>query len=289
MVLAVGFSVERFLPQQGEVSSVPLGPDRGELIELYDQLGGALGRDAGVVVILPRRWREQVERRLQTVQLAAGGRPFAFYPSDSPPLAGAVLAGLAAALAPYIRLPGLLAAALPVIERELIWVTWLKSLGGVRGLPTSFGQRAASLLPGRSYAVSNWPEPTVHRVRERIPTPPLPELLAPFHLAVAPRGGDADWAHAVAAGLGDVPSKQYEPTPLGPDWWGVADLVETVAYPVALDALAEHASSGLVPSRCRWCGETVAASPCPFCRHAKGPIRGRRPDEERLGARAVAA
>jgi hypothetical protein len=288
-VVAVGFRVEPFLLEETPAVCLPLGPEHGELTELYDDLVETVPEGAGVVVIVPRRWREPAARRLRTVQLASERPPFAFYETDLPPLAGGVLAELAAALGSRMAHPGSLVASLPRIERELIWVTWLGSINRLREPSPSLRDRLASLLARRRFVVTNWPEPAIHAARERRPVPPMPELLTEFHLAVAAGRGDSGWARYVAAALGDIPSREYEPSPLGPAWWGTEQFVETVAYPIDVAALAEYATSGLVTARCHWCGQAIAGSPCPLCGHARGPIRAEPPESGLEQPRVVVA
>jgi hypothetical protein len=286
-VVTVGLRAEQFLDQQGEVVSLSLGPARGELDELFDAVASQLERPT--VAIVPRRWSEQAIRRLQTVQLASGAPPVAYYVTGLPPLAGGVLAGLAAALATRFAEAGVLWAALPAVERELIWVTWLRSIRRLREPAPSLRQRFAAVTSRRGFVAASWPEPGVHVSRDRRPTPPLPELLTQFQLAVAPNGGDPEWARAVSAELAGVPSREYEPAPLGADWWGTDQLVETVAYPIDVDALAEHAGGSVVTAACRWCGQRITSQACPFCGHALGPISSEPPESERERPRVGAA
>jgi hypothetical protein len=286
-ILAVGLAVERFLPDQGSAVSVPLGPTRGGLEALHDALPSTSTEDS-LIAIVPAPWEEALRRRLRAVQLASDREPVAVYSTEAPPLAATVLAALAAGISDHIRSPGLLTAALPAVERELIWLTLLDSVRTLRTPRPTAGQRLASRLPWRRFVVSSWPDVAIHSVREQRPIPPLPELLTEFHLAVAPRSWDGAWAKRVAAGLDNPPTRSYRPTPLGHAWWGTERLVETVAYPVRLSELAEHARRGLVAASCRWCARTIASSPCPFCGHAGGPVRARYDDEKSALVGAVA-
>lgn len=263
-IATVGLPVEPLVPGQPDVLCLPDAPERAALESLIDSLAGPLGHPAATIVIYPRRSPEPARQRLETVQLALGRR-LAFYPTDLPPLGAAVLAGLAAALALELPSAGMLLGALPVVERELVWVTWLANVRGLREPTPSLRQHAVSYLPRRTFAVASWPEPTIHvltRVRRRIP---LPELLHEFNLVTAPRDGDEAWISTVAQELGSPPTRQFEPTPSGPEWWGTDHLVEAVAYPIDLPALARHAAAGLSAPACRWCRMPVVASPCPFC------------------------
>lgn len=284
-VVSVGFRADEFLAGEEAAVSLPLGPERGELDDLYDALVGPLERPT--IAIVPKRWAERAIRRLETVQLVSERPPMAFYVTDLPPLAGGVLTALAAALGARIRDAGVLLAALPAVERELIWVTWLRRITRLSSPSPSLGQRLRSAAPGRRWVVSSWPEPSIHTVSDRRKTPALPELLAQFQLAVAPNDGDPEWPRAVSSELSGVPTREYEPTPLGASWWGTDQVIETVAFPIDVEALAVHASSGVVAAACRWCGERIASSSCPFCGHALGPIRSEPAESEsepRVGA-----
>lgn len=265
-IATAGLPVETLVPDQPDVVCLPEAPGRSELETLVDSLAGPLGASAPTIVIYQRRSPEPACQRLETVQLALDRR-LVFYATDLPPLAAAVLAAICARLARELPSAGILLGAMPVVARELVWVTWLSSVSGLSEPSPSLRQHAVSYLPGRTFAVSSWPEPTIHvltRMRRRIP---LPELLHEFNLAVAPRDGDEAWISSVAEELGSPPRREFDATPAGPGWWGTDHLVEAVAYPVDMPALAKHASAGLTPRPCGWCEALVVGSPCPFCGH----------------------
>jgi hypothetical protein len=69
------------------------------------------------------------------------------YGTKLPPLAGSALVSLASAVSPYIKAPGVLVAALPELERELLILAWLSSVTGLDYPSPSFAQHVASLSP----------------------------------------------------------------------------------------------------------------------------------------------
>jgi hypothetical protein len=177
-----------------------------------------------------------------------------------------------------------LASLLPELEAELHVVTWLGSVSGLSTPSPSLGQHVASLTPGTAFGVSSWPEPSVHKLRSGSATVPLPEIVRPSRLAIAARGGDADWIRGpVNSGLGSLPVREVDPTPQGPAWWGTSKLVESVAYPVDVERLMAELTGDLEPWVCRWCRELIATTPCPLCGHRGRPVR--RADEAQQGVR----
>ena len=108
---------------------------------------------------------------------------------------------------------------------------------------------------------------------------PLPAIGRPSRLAVSDHGGDTGWIASVNAALGGLEVRDVPPTPNGAKWWGTRKLVESVAYPVDVEALGPELTAAAEPWTCRWCGEPIAGSPCPLCGH-----RGRSPHRQH-GAR----
>lgn len=123
------------------------------------------------------------------------------------------------------------------------------------------------MIPGSEFAVSSWPEPRVHRLVKEDRSIPTPELSHSIRLAVSSQGVESSWAtEVVAKDLGGPPVVEVEPTPHGPEWWGTRKLVECVVYPDKVNkTLATTLSQDLEAVECRWCGELIASSPCPFC------------------------
>ena len=182
------------------------------------------------------------------------------------------------------RRPAMLASLLPELEARLHAFTWLGSVTGLSTPAPSFAQHLASLAPGSAFGVSSYPEPSVSRLRRDGPTVPLPELAGPHRLVVAPRGGDVDWVlRTLNPALGNARrAPRSSRRRGGPEWWGTAKLVESVAIPLDVERLAGELVAGLDPWTCRWCRELVARSPCPLCGHRGRPARrraaaGRRP------------
>jgi hypothetical protein len=141
-------------------------------------------------------------------------------------------------------------------------------LGSVARLPDPRPgplQRLGSLLPG-GFVVSSWPEPVVRHVSRDRPALDLPSLDEGAAVLVAAGDGEADrLLRPLASVLGTAPRTAVPPTPLGPAWWGTERLVEAVAYPSAPGELAARLDTEITLESCRWCGERVASSPCPFC------------------------
>ena len=191
----------------------------------------------------------------------------ATYGTKLPPLAGAALTALAAAVTPYIKAPGVLFAALPSLEEELVVVAWLGSVSKLDKPSPSLAQHVASIWPTSGFGVSFWPEPSVKTLRKADRTVSLPTTFRPMMLASAGReGGDVSWVEeAVLPGLGMPPAVRFDPTPLGPRWWGTTRLVEAVAYPVDVPVTARRTTQSLSPFLCRWCGDVIATRHCPFC------------------------
>lgn len=266
-VLAVGFAAEPFLPGEAPVVPLPISPARDDLAGLVASLRDALHSQGAAIAIHCRRAPEPALQRLGTARAALDGQALACHATSLPPLAGAVLCSLAAALSTRLPEPGRLLAALPALERELLWITWLGSVRGLREPAPTLAQQGASLMPGRAFAASSWPQPAVHTLTRDRPVP-LPEAAQEFHLAIAARDGDVAWMDNVALSLDSPPTRHYDPTPTGPQWWSTSRLVEAVAYPVALDVLAGQVGAGLSLDPCRWCGQPVASAPCPFCGYA---------------------
>lgn len=267
-ILATGFPVERFVEGEGTLIGIGQAPSREDLSDLVDRLHPVLAHGQAVITIHSGRTPEPIRRRLGTVRAALDHQMLAFHATSLPPLAGGILAALAAALAARTQSAAELLAALPALERELLWITWLNTVKGLREPSPSVAQHAAGLLPGRSFAAVSWPEPAVHTLTRHRRIVPLPQAQHDFHLAIAGRESDLTWAEELGAALDNPPTRHYDPTPTGPDWWGTARIVEAVAYPVDLDELYAHTCAGMATAPCPWCGQAVTRPPCPFCGHA---------------------
>ncbi|MGH8905294.1 MAG: hypothetical protein ACRD0K_01955 [Egibacteraceae bacterium] len=103
---------------------------REGLEDLTDATAEAIVQDRHVLVIYPAWSAEPTLSRIQTVRASLDTTRLVGYAAAAPPLAGAVLAALADALMQYVSPAGLLLAALPLVERQLVTVTWLARVSG---------------------------------------------------------------------------------------------------------------------------------------------------------------
>ncbi|MGH2698715.1 MAG: hypothetical protein ACRDJL_05900 [Actinomycetota bacterium] len=266
-IIAMGFKTEAFVSGGGTVPAFSHQPAPHDLERLVDTVREAVRARGHVVAVYPEYAAEPSLARLETVRTALNTRRVATYGTRLPPLAGAALASLAAAVTPYIKAPGLLCAALPNLEGELLVLAWLGSVSKLDHPSPSLAQHVASMSPASAFGVSFWPEPSVKTLRKKDRTVSLPTTFRPMMLATAARdGGDVSWLEEIVLpGLGMPPTARFDATPLGPRWWGTTRLVEAVAYPVDVPVTARKITHGLSPFLCRWCGEAIAARHCPFC------------------------
>ena len=271
-VLVFGLKPERLIDDEGRIDAFLEAPTQEQTETLVEAVRSGVEAGGHVLAIVPQWLKGDALLRLQMVESALDDESLTIYETPLPPLAGAVLASLASALAQHLRSRGLLVSLLPEIEAELHVFTWLGSVSGLSTPAPSLTQHLASLTPGSAFGVSSYPEPTVHRLGRELPGVPLPRIDRPARLAVSDHGGDASWIEAVNGALGDLEVREVDPTPNGPSWWGTGKLVESVAYPVDVEALAQELANAADPWTCRWCRELIARSPCPLCGH-----RGRAP------------
>jgi hypothetical protein len=280
-ILVIGLKPERLLDSEGRIDAFIESPTQEQAETLVEAVRS--GADAGghVLAIVPQWLKGDGLLRLQMVESALDDERLTIHETPLPPLAAAVLASLASAVAPHLPSRGVLVSLLGELEAELHVFTWLGSVSGLSVPAPTIGQHVASLSPGSSFGVSSYPEPSVHKLGRDGAGVPLPRIERPTRLAVSDHGGDMGWIHTVNAALGGLEVRTVEPTPNGPSWWGTGKLVESVAYPVDVSRLAAELAQAADPWTCRWCRELIARSPCPMCGH-----RGR-PPRRRAAARAV--
>jgi hypothetical protein len=269
IVLVFGLRPERLVDAEARIDAFLEPPERDQVGLLVDALASGLEAAGAVVAIVPDWFSEESLARLRMARSLLQTERVAVHVTPLPPLAATVLASVASATGRYLPSAGVLASLLPELEAELHVITWLGSVAGLSTPAPSLGQHLASLTPGRAFAVSSYPEPAVHRLG---PDVPLPPVTRPSRLAVADAGGDASWLLGpVHAALGSPEIRQVEATPGGAKWWGTSKLVEGVVYPVDIAELAARLLSSVEQWSCRWCGELVAAAPCPLCGHRGRP------------------
>jgi hypothetical protein len=221
--------------------------------------------DTPIVVIYPEWRAEPVRRRLQTIRAALDHATVVPHASALPPLAGAVLVAVAAGVGAHVESAALLAGALPAIERELVPLAWCKSVARLRHPKPKLIDRIRSSLPGSGFVVRAGAEPAIVPAGSR--RLPVEEIYPHACVAVAERGSDG--GHWLGQALADLfegaPVVPVPPAKESPAWWGTPRLVEAVAYPTDIAALAGELLAGAVP--CPWCGEPTLARPCPLCGH----------------------
>ena len=208
---------------------------------------------------------------MQTVHSLLETDRVAIHVTALPPLAASVQTALAAALASHAPSAGALAGALDDVGEQLLVLAWVGSVAGLRHPAVSLLDHARSALPWRSFGVGLQPAAFVQPLGRGSEDLPLEPPDQPVELLVAPsESADLDWiVDSVVPALGGVPVRQIPATLHGPTWWGTSRLVEAVGVPTDLEALAKTVlPRSVVP--CRWCGEPIAAPPCPFCGDA-GP------------------
>lgn len=276
VILVFGLQPERLVDAEGRIDAFLEAPSQEQVEILVEAVSSGLEAAGAVIAIVPTWFAPAGLQRLQMVHSILDTERVALHPTPLPPLAATVLASVASSMGPHLAGAGVLASLLPELEAELHVVTWLGSVSGLDTPTPTLGQHMASLMPGSSFGVSSWPQPSVHRIRAGSPSVPLPQIQRPSRLAIAPRSDDAGWIRGpVNAALGGLPVREIGPTPNGPSWWGTQKLVEGVAYPVDVAELAEELTSEIGSWVCRWCRELVARTPCPLCGHRGRPVRRR--------------
>ncbi len=273
-VVGLGVRADSLVEGQGPVESFLDPFERDDDESLVEQLGPLLESGRHVVAIHPRWFASASRLRLEMADCLLGRPRLALYETSLPPLAGGVLAALASALSIRLGSPGLTHAALPDLEEQLHRFAWLGSVKGLEEPSPRLIQHATSWWPWTKFAVSSWPQPAVRRLTKQDRGVPLPELAGPHGLAFSIHEGDPAWVTATLAPALGLEPAEVAATPHGPAWWGTDRLVEAVAYPTDMAALAARLGAALEARTCGWCGELVAAEPCPFCgatEHGTGP------------------
>jgi len=266
-LVAIGFCGGSFVAGEGNATAFPSQPSRDDFGALIDAVSSGLDACGNVIAVIPAWDSEPALRRLETVKTAIDANSLAVYATELPPLAGAVLTSLGGAVARHAESAGMLYAGLSALERELIIYTWMGSVAGLSKPSPSLAQHAISLWPPTAFGVSLQPEPLIKRLTPKDRSMPFPTSYRPMSLAVSAHGsGDGEWVREVVApGLGNPPVKEVEPAPGSSRWWGTSRLVEAVAYPIDVPVVARRMVQGLSRSLCKWCGELIGSTRCPFC------------------------
>ena len=281
VIIAFGLKPERIVGAEGRIDAVPEPPSAEQAGMLVDALRSGIQAGGAVIAIVPSGFRRKACKGSMARTIVDTSR-VAIHETALPPLAAATLASLASSLAPRLPSAGLAASALPGLEGQLHFVTWLGSVTGLKHPTPTLGQHVASLTPGSALASPRPRSRPSHKIQNGQPSVPLPHLVRPSRLVIAPRNGDESWITGpVNAGLGELPVVRVDPTPGGPAYWGTSKLVETVVCPADPGGLTQELMQTVDAWACRWCGELIARSPCPMCGHRARPRK--RPSQQ--GAR----
>lgn len=276
-VVGLGCELDRLFAGQRPALPVPGPPDRDGLRDLLETVGAAVRTGDSVLVIVGDWLPPETLDRVHTVHSLLQTDRMAIHVTDLPPLAASVLAALAAALAPSAESAGALVGALDALSDQLLVLAWVGSVAGLRHPNVTLLHHARSVLPWTSFGVGVQPESFVLPLNRSTAEVPLVAPAQAIDLLIAPaENAELDWiVGSVAPALGGAPVRRLPPTLHGAQWWGTSRLVEAVGVPTNLEGLARVTlRAGLAP--CRWCGEPIARSPCPFCGDAAL-------DERRLG------
>jgi hypothetical protein len=264
-VIGLGCELDRLFSGQPAAVPIPGPPDREDLRDLFDAIGGPIRGGASEIVIVGDWLPPETLERVHTIRSLLQTDRVAIHVTDLPPLAASVLAALTAALSPLAVSAGALAGAIDEIADELLVLAWAGSVAGLRHPGVTLLDHARSALPWSSFAVGLQPESFVQPTSAGAELPLAPPE-QPIELLVAPEeNADLDWiVDVIAPALGGVGIRQIPPTLHGAQWWGTTRLAEMVGVPTSIEALAARTLPRSV-SPCLWCGEPIAAPSCPFC------------------------
>ena len=252
-----------------ELPADPSREDLGRIVELL-RTG-----DREVVVIVPNVIAAHGRQRLQTAASALGGRPIAFHMTALSGLGVATLGALAAGATPHVASAGVLAGALPALERELTAAAVLRGVARLTSPRPGFGQRLRGLLPGTLFAARGGDGPVVASADRRAPGAALAALLpADSATVLAARGRGTrhgeQTARVIADATGAAPLQAPEQAAGLPGGWGREPLLEAVAWPAEQAAMLQRVfGRPFVP--CPWCDRPAAVTPCPTCGHDRNP------------------
>lgn len=264
-IVALGRHAGPFLDDPIHVVHVDPADVLGDLSAMHALLSQQVATQGPVLVIYPAELGDAPARAIGTVRAAMDGAPVLWHATRLPPLAADVLVTLAGALGRHLGGPAIVAAALEVLEAQLVHLTWVPSVSGLRDPAPTVWQHARSSLPGSSWLVTSWPEPAIHRM-DTGELVPLPRPSQQVGVALADLDGDVSWVTpTVSAQMTDAIGVQVPPPPDSAKWWGCKRMTQVVLYPRQVDLLARALAGHLDPGPCRWCRRTVGSPVCPWC------------------------
>jgi hypothetical protein len=251
----------------------PLGSQtqatKHSLDSVHAEVSAALD-DSGWVVALHPSWVEPaVGHRLDAARTMCDDPLVVPYRTDLPPLAAAVLADKAAAMAAAERSPGTFLARLVKLEQALLVLAWTPSVTGLERPTPSMRQHVASWWPWSTFAVSLQPDPWVRRINRRAGFDAgLPDLPRGTEIIVGRGVGQAPWveSHLLPAAP-RAHLRSVAAHPQGARWWGTSKVVELVVIPAPVEQLTgdAHLADGMA---CPWCEQPVYTASCPMCGYA---------------------
>ncbi|MEE8602154.1 hypothetical protein [Euzebya tangerina] len=269
-VIGIGRRTGPFLADPVHVVHVDPEDIAGDLVAVFDMVKYHVDRDGQILMVFPDRLAPEIETPLRIVRSSLGARGVLMHATTLPPLAADVLMTLLAAVRPQVPNVAALAAALPMLEQQILHFTWLSSVAGLTHPAPSVGQHARSLLPGGSWMVRSWPELAVERFDLSKPFE-VPRASQEVGVALADLDGDRSWIDPlVGTHIANPVSVEVEPSADARTWWGCDRVAQLVLYPRDIDRVVSALAGVLDIGRCRWCGETVGSATCPWCRLPRG-------------------
>ncbi|HUG85192.1 MAG TPA: hypothetical protein VMM13_11545 [Euzebya sp.] len=264
-VIALGRHAGPFLDQP--IHAVHVDPQvvLGDLSVMHTMLTQQLAVQGPLVVIYPARLGDAPAKALSTVRTALDGAPILWHATTLPPLAADVLVTLAAALHGPLGGSAVVSAALALLERQIVHLTWLSRVSGLTEPAPTVWQHAQSALPHTSWLVSSWPQPTIRRLALDDP-PPVPRPSQEVGVVLADLDGDVSWVSPVVTRrLAQAVGLEVPPPTDTAAWWGAKRVTQVVLYPRSVDLLAAALRPHLDPGSCSWCRRMVGSEICPWC------------------------
>ena len=219
-----------------------------------------------VIALYPAWQADDAQRAVNFARGALRTDRIAGISVDLSPLALSLIADQLAYLAPYLP-PGMIAALSRELPKHLLAGAWLRTVSNLSTLPTSMRQHVGSYAPSVSFLAFCAPRAQVGRLRpdelaSRLPFRPVQpvQLLYSTPDPAITRTFDDNLPRVIQP----VATRRLPAQPLGGTYWGTGKYVEFVALSAHPQALA-YAAGSIKTSTCTWCGEPMAARPCPFC------------------------
>lgn len=239
---------------------------------VLDAVAGPIRAGGTLLAVVPRWDLEPTLHDLQVARSALDQPRLAIHRTSLPPLAAGALALVLAELARRELLSdAVVLGRAAEVERHVVGAAWLGSVARLREPAPRLSHHARSYLPGTAFGAIVDDEPRVEPLRRGdaaqldLPSSALPGGWRAY-VAVGSDGDDGVVRRSLARRARGAPVERMPLTERSTAWWGTSKLVEVALVPADLAALAEQlAADGAGPTTCGWCGELVAADPCPLC------------------------